>query len=111
MPKISDEERERRARSVAEAARSGELDGKPPLSPELRPLFDRYVEGEIGSAQLIEGVRRWHMLRQAIASWRLEGAELSEDLQGDLGAFARGELTPEQVVARTRARLGLPADD
>ncbi|MFC4242642.1 hypothetical protein ACFOYW_04590 [Gryllotalpicola reticulitermitis] len=109
MPEISDEERERRARSVREAAHSGALEGAPAITPEVRVLFGRYVTGELTSSQLVEAVDRWWQVRQAIASSQMERAEPDEETMDDVVRFARGELSSEQVIARTRARYGLPS--
>ena len=46
---------------------------------------------------------RLKLLRHAVASASLEGAQIDEVTKGWLGDFANGRLTEEEVIARIKA--------
>jgi hypothetical protein len=54
-----------------------------------------------------ERARRAAASEEAIASARLEGLEISAEVLADGQAYIDGEITVDELVARTRAQYGL----
>ena len=59
------------------------------------------------SQSVISDEERIRMVGEGLHSWTMEGAEPDPVTKADAVAFARGELTSDEVVSRTRARIGL----
>ena len=61
---------------------------------------------EVANEKEAARIQRIRNVREATASVALEGFTVSPEQDADMAAYVRGEMTLDEVLARTQARYG-----